>query len=52
MLVLMRRQGESVKIGDDVVVKVTLIRGGQVHLGIEAPSQVNVRRSELEDRAR
>lgn len=47
MLVLSRRLGESVVIGDDVVVSVLEVRGDVVRLGIEAPRSVQVRRQEL-----
>jgi carbon storage regulator len=40
MLVVTRKVGESVRIGDDVVVTVKLLDGGQVRLGIEAPSEM------------
>jgi carbon storage regulator len=47
MLVLSRRLGESVVIGDDVVVTVLEIRGDVVRLGVDAPRHVPVRRQEL-----
>jgi carbon storage regulator len=47
MLVLSRRLGESVVIGDDVVVTVLEIRGDVVRLGVDAPREVQVRRQEL-----
>lgn len=47
MLVLSRRQGESVVIGDDVVVTVLEIRGDVVRIGVDAPRHVQVRREEL-----
>ncbi len=47
MLVLTRRQGESVRIGNDVVVKVLGVDRGKVRVGIEAPKDVLVLRSEL-----
>ena len=49
MLVLTRRQGESIAIGDDVTITVLEIRGGQVRLGIVAPSEITVLRSEILD---
>ncbi len=49
MLVLSRRLGESVVIGDDVVVTVLEIRGDVVRLGVDAPREVQVRRQELLD---
>ena len=47
MLVLTRKSGESVAIGDDVIVKVIEIQGGQVRLGIDAPSSTPVHREEV-----
>jgi len=47
MLVLSRRLGESVVIGDDVVVTVLEIRGDVVRLGVDAPRHIQVRRQEL-----
>ena len=47
MLVLSRKIGECIRIGERVVVKVVSVRGGQVRLGIEAPAAVSVLRSEL-----
>jgi carbon storage regulator CsrA len=42
MLVLARKASEAIKIGDDITVKVIAIRGGQVKIGIEAPSGVRI----------
>ena len=47
MLVLSRRVGESVTIGDDVVVTVLEVRGDVVRVGIDAPRSVAVHRTEL-----
>jgi carbon storage regulator len=47
MLILTRRLGEGIRIGDDTVVKVVDIRGGQVRLGITAPRTVPVHREEV-----
>ena len=47
MLVLSRRIGDSVVIGEDVVVTVLEIRGDVVRIGIDAPREVPVRRQEL-----
>ncbi len=47
MLMLSRRIGESIQIGDDVIVTVTEIDGNQVKLGIDAPRAVDVWRTEL-----
>ena len=47
MLVLSRRVGESVMIGDDVVLTVVEVRGDIVRLGIDAPRDVKVHREEV-----
>ena len=47
MLVLSRRVGESIAIGDDVVVTVLEVRGDVIRVGIEAPRSVAVHRAEL-----
>lgn len=47
MLVLTRSVGESVVIGDDVIVKVIEVRGDVVRLGVEAPAAVRIYREEL-----
>ena len=52
MLVLTRRVGESVVIGDDVVVTVLEVRADGVRLGIDAPRHVRVHRSEVLDAVR
>lgn len=47
MLVLTRKLGESVKIGDEIRVVVMDVRGKQVRLGVEAPSNVSIHREEI-----
>lgn len=47
MLVLTRRAGESVMIGDDVIITVLETRGDVVRLGIQAPRDVQVHREEV-----
>ena len=47
MLVLTRRAGESIVIGDDVRVVVLDVRGDTVRLGIEAPRSIQVHRAEV-----
>ncbi|WP_299036236.1 carbon storage regulator CsrA [uncultured Pseudokineococcus sp.] len=47
MLVLTRRAGESIVIGDDVVVTVVEVRGEVVRLGVDAPRSVQVHREEV-----
>jgi carbon storage regulator len=47
MLVLSRKIGESIHIGDDIVIVISQVSGGHVRLGIEAPRSVNVCREEI-----
>lgn len=47
MLVLSRRVGESVVVGDDVTITVLEVRGDVVRIGIDAPRSVRVHRAEL-----
>ena len=47
MLVLTRRRGEGVTIGPDIRVVVLGMKGGQVRLGIEAPTAIEVHRDEV-----
>jgi carbon storage regulator len=52
MLILTRRLGESVKIGDEVTVTVLAIKGLHVRLGFTAPREVAVHREEIYERMR
>lgn len=47
MLVLARRESESIVINDDIIIKVIAVRGKKVRLGVEAPRKIPVHRSEL-----
>ena len=49
MLILQRKTGESLMIGEDVRVTVVSIEGGRVRLAISAPSEISILRSELLD---
>ena len=50
MLILTRRPGESVKIGDEITVTVLGVRGNQLRLGFTAPQDVAVHRKEVYER--
>lgn len=52
MLVLTRRPGESIVVGDNIVVTVIEIKGGQVRIGIDAPRDVDVYREEIYEQVR
>ena len=50
MLILTRKVGESVLIGDDISITVLSVRGNQVKLGVQAPKEVSVHREEIYQR--
>ena len=52
MLILTRKLGEKINIGDDITVTLIEIKGAQVKLGIEAPKNVEIHRQEIYERIR
>lgn len=50
MLVLTRKLGESIRIGDNIVIKVVDLDGRHVKIGIEAPKSIAVNRQEIYER--
>ncbi len=47
MLVLSRRKSEQIRIGDEILIKVIDVKGGTVRIGIDAPPEIPIIRSEL-----
>ena len=50
MLILTRKSGESLMIGEDVSVTVLGVKGNQVRIGIDAPKDISVHREEVFDK--
>lgn len=50
MLILTRKIGEAIMVGDNVVLTVLGINGGQVRIGIDAPREITVHRKEIAER--
>ena len=51
MLVLSRKVGEEIVIGDNIRVRVVSVQGNQIRLGFDAPREVSIQRAELLERA-
>lgn len=52
MLVLTRRPGEWISVGEDIVVRVLSVKGDQVQIGVEAPRAIAVHRGEIREQIR
>lgn len=52
MLVLTRKPGEGVLIGDNISIKIIELKGGAIRIGIEAPPEMKIYRQEVYDRIR
>jgi carbon storage regulator len=50
MLILTRRIGETLKVGNEITVTVMAIKGNQVRIGIQAPKDIDVYREEIFER--
>ena len=50
MLVLTRKVGDGIRIGDDIIIKVVELKGGGVRIGIDAPLNTKIYRQEVYDR--
>ena len=50
MLVLSRKVGEKIIVGNDIILTVASIRGDKVRIGIDAPDEVKIVREEIKDR--
>lgn len=50
MLVLTRKAGEGLIIGDDITIKIIEIKGGSIRIGIDAPKESKIYRQEVYDR--
>ena len=46
MLILTRKKGESIAIGDNIQIQVLSVKGGQIRIGIDAPREIKVDREE------
>jgi carbon storage regulator len=50
MLILTRRVGESLIIGDDIVINILGVKGNQIRIGVNAPKEISVHREEIYNR--
>jgi len=47
MLILTRKSGQSILIGDDIKIRIIEVKGNQVRIGVEAPRNISVHREEI-----
>jgi carbon storage regulator len=47
MLILTRKVGETITLGENIQIKVLSVKGGQVRIGIDAPREISVNREEV-----
>jgi carbon storage regulator len=47
MLILTRKSGEGIRIGDSITLRIIEVRGNQVRVGVEAPKNISVHREEI-----
>lgn len=52
MLVLTRKEGEKILIGENISITIVKSKNGQVRIGIDAPKGINIRREELENQVK
>ena len=52
MLILTRKLGEKINIGDDITVTLLEIKGAQIKLGIQAPKSIGIHRNEIYEKIR
>ncbi len=52
MLVLTRKPGEGILVGDDITIKIIEVKGGAIRIGIDAPQEMKIYRQEVYDRIR
>ena len=50
MLILTRRVGESLIIGDHIVINILSVKGNQIRIGVKAPKEISVHREEIYNR--
>ena len=50
MLILTRKSGETITIGENIQIRVLGVKGGQVRIGVDAPREVSVNREEVFER--